>query len=202
MARATSKSSEPMPWPMSNQTPRSRAARISSRILPRAVERVVGERLEAVGEHVARAAAGSPPPSATAADSRDAPSAARPAGRRPPSRCPWARRRSARRRSGRPGPSCRRSMSPVLAAAGDRLAGVAKHDVAAFADHHVAREAVDAGEGDVEIGEDPRCASARSRGVGSPGSCPGRRCPRRRRWWYRCAAPARRRRRPSDVPPQ
>ena len=43
---------------------------------------------------------------------------------------------------------------PVLAAAGHRLAGVAEQDLAAFADHDVAREAVDAGERDVEIGDD------------------------------------------------
>ena len=44
----------------------------------------------------------------------------------------------------------------MLAGAGHRLARVAQADIAAFADHDVAREAEDAGEGDVEIGEDPR----------------------------------------------
>ena len=65
--------------------------------------------------------------------------------------------------------------SPVLAAAGHRLAGVAQHDLAAFADHHVAREAVDAGERDVEIGEDPAARAlddvvAEAREVAGPGA--------------------------------
>ena len=53
--RATSKSNEPMPWPMSKITPRSRAARISRAGPVRRRHRRVRKRPEAVGQHVARA---------------------------------------------------------------------------------------------------------------------------------------------------
>ena len=63
----------------------------------------------------------------------------------------------------------------MVAAAQHRLLGVAHPDVQAFADHHVAREAEDPGERDVQVGEDPRARAlhhmpAETQEVAGPGA--------------------------------
>ena len=57
----------------------------------------------------------------------------------------------------------------------DRLTGGQQPDIVAFADHDVRGERIDAGEGDMQVDEDARCARlddmlAKSRKIARPGA--------------------------------
>ena len=201
MASATSNANEPMPWPMSNMTPRSRAWWQASRTRPSAVTGAFGRRPEAVGEGVARRSSGQHLLVAR---------------RRP---VDVAHHRQARLLGGLDREVQRQDAvgaagvgaDPHLDAA-DQVGILAGHagadlgleqaQVPRFADHHLAREAVDAGEADVQVGQDAGLAALDDvvaealeiAGTGAadvqPGGRPG------------SGGPAGRRRRPSEAPPQ
>ena len=182
MARAVLNANEPLPWPMSNFTPRFRAS--STSVLHRALlgGRRVGERPEGVGQHVARPQPLAAPPRSSAADGRCGTSAAcRP-------RWPPASAMSSGTMPELPeAPRPTRTLMPTIdvAVGVGHLHGadrVHQPQLLALAHHHAVGEGVDAGVRDVQVGEDAHLAAARSRACGSRRSCRGRRCRCRSRW--------------------
>ncbi len=181
MARAVFQPKEPMPWPMSNSTPR--CARRQHLGLDRTVagDRRIRERPEAMGRARRRGAGARPPPRRRAAARRYAPSSAGRSRRRPAARCRAARCRPARWRGGRSDLDADDQV-PVGLGHLDRVARRHQADVVALADHDPVREAEDAGEGDVQDrpARAPRQGSMTWRR--KPAKLPARRCPCRRMW--------------------